>query len=196
MHGLPAIVMTLLAGSALLWTATDGLSALTSEQVRRQAIAAAPRALPAAQLVDRYGQAFTLADLAGGPVVVDFIYTRCPTVCRAMGDTFKQLDAALPPNITLLSISFDSAHDSVEILDGYARWQGADGVRWRHARVDDAAELAVLLETFGIVVIDDGYGGFQHNAALHVVNSAGRLARVLDYDAPIDDLLAQISTPG
>ncbi len=196
MRSLPAVVMVLLAGSAMLWTATDGLSALTTEQVRRASIQEAPRVLPAARLVDQSGREMTFNDLAGGPVVVDFIYTRCPTVCRALGDTFKQLDARLPADVTLLSISFDSAHDSVRVLDGYARWQGADGERWRHVRVDDADELQALLDTFGIVVIDDGYGGFQHNAAVHLVNADGRLARVMDYDESIDDLHAQIFPPG
>ena len=46
-----------------------------------------------------------------------------------------------------------------------------------------AADLAAWLRTFGIVVIPDGYGGYEHNAALHLVDERGRLVRILDLGA-------------
>jgi protein SCO1/2 len=106
-----------------------------------------------------------------------------------MGSTFRQLAERLPAdNVTLLSISFDTAHDTPEALEEYARWHQADGSHWRLARIDDRAELEAVLDAFSVVVIPDGYGGFQHNAAVHIINRDGRLARVLDYDERIEDL--------
>ena len=195
MRGMPAILLAIVAGCTLLWQATDGLSALTTEQARRQSIATEPRALPDVQLFDQQGESLRLADYAGQRVVVDFIYTRCPTVCRSLGSTFQQLKRLLPDDVKLLSISFDHAFDSSRVLAEYARWQRADGPQWRFARVADPAELEALLETFGIVVIADGFGGYQHNAAIHVLNEQGQLARVLDYDEPADSLAAQILQP-
>ena len=195
MRGVPAILLSIVAGCTLLWQATDGLSALTTEQVRRQSIAAAPRDLPDVQLFDQNGAAFRLADYQGQRIVVDFIYTRCPTVCRSLGTTFQQLERTLPDEVNLLSVSFDQLHDTSPVLAEYARWQRADGRHWRLARIDDPAALQALLEAFGIVVIPDGLGGYQHNAAIHVVNEAGRLARVLDYDLPVEDLAGQILQP-
>jgi protein SCO1/2 len=68
-------------------------------------------------------------------------------------------------------------------LREYASHYGADGKNWRFARVKDARELAALLQAFGVVVIADGRGDFQHNAAVHLLAADGRLARVLDATA-------------
>ena len=43
-------------------------------------------------------------------------------------------------------------------------------------------ELKRLLAVFGIVVIQDESGGFTHNAAIHLVDRNGRLARIYDQD--------------
>ena len=138
---------------------------------------------------DQDGHRFRLSDYGGKVLVVDFIYTRCPTLCQAMGGTFGQLADRLPADdVTLLSISFDTARDTPEALGEYARWHRADGSHWRLARVADPIALELLLDTFGVVVIPDEYGGFQHNAAVHIVDDEGQLARVLDYDEGVDAL--------
>jgi protein SCO1/2 len=49
-------------------------------------------------------------------------------------------------------------------------------------------DLGLLLRTFGIVVIPAPGGDFQHNAAVHLVDAEGRLARVLDPDAAPDQV--------
>ena len=53
---------------------------------------------------------------------------------------------------------------------------------WSLARVRDDAELKRLLAVFGVVVIQDESGGFTHNAAIHLVDRNGRLARIYDQD--------------
>jgi protein SCO1/2 len=60
----------------------------------------------------------------------------------------------------------------------------ADPALWQFAGVPDVAQRQALLATFGITVIPAPLGEFQHNAAFHVVTADGRLARVVDYDAP------------
>ena len=53
-----------------------------------------------------------------------------------------------------------------------------------------------ILRSFGIVVIPDGRGDFQHNAAVHVVNGDGRLARVLDLSADPADIARAAARSG
>jgi protein SCO1/2 len=50
--------------------------------------------------------------------------------------------------------------------------------------VKDQRDLARLLHAFDIVVIREPQGGFQHNAAIHVLDVQGRLSRVLDLGTP------------
>lgn len=172
------------AGVAALAAGTSGLGAFTTESARRLAVAAAPLALPDAVLEDPSGARFRLRDFRGRPVLVEFFYARCPTVCTEATAAFGQLRDALDPSgddgPLLVSISFDPAHDGRATLADYARAFGADGRGWRFARPTDAEELRRLLAVFGVIAIPDGAGGFVHNAAIHLLDRAGRLARIYD----------------
>jgi protein SCO1/2 len=189
-----ASLVVCVAGGALLWCGTDGFRALTSEQARRHSIATNPRDLPAVALEDQDGQPFTLGDYRGGPLVVDFVYTQCVAVCTLLSAGFQRLDrdersrnGGGDERLQLVSISFDP-RDTPDRLREYASRYQADGRMWRFARVRDARELGPLLRAFGVVVIADGRGDFEHNAAVHVLDARGRLARVLDVGAEPADV--------
>lgn len=174
-------------GVIALWTETDGLRAFTFESARRLAVAEAPVMVPLTRLELATDETIDLADFAAGRIVlVEFIYTRCPTLCVALGTTFARLQDALRragrDDVRLLSISFDPEHDRPEALRAYGEAYGADRRLWSLARVPDAAELRRLLTVFGVVVIPDEFGGFTHNAAIHFLDRAGRLTRIFDQD--------------
>ena len=191
--GVASLVICVLSG-ALLWRGTNGFRALTSEGARRLDIAASPRSVPAVELEDQDGRSFTLGRYRGQPLVVDFVYTRCTSVCPLLSESFRRVFVAPQSSsrgdderLPLLSITFDSL-DTPARLREYASHYRADGHAWRFARVRDARDLGPLLQAFGVVVIGDGRGGFQHNAAIHVVDPGGRLSRVLDLGASPDDV--------
>lgn len=125
----------------------------------------------------------------GRVTIVDFIYTRCQTVCLALGSSFQQMQSSLQQDrdtaaltgVRLLSISFDGAHDSPAVLQDYARQLQADPSIWSFVRVQGSAQTQQLLRRFEVVVVPDGRGDYEHNAALLVVDSRGRLVRVFDY---------------
>ena len=80
----------------------------------------------------------------------------------------------------LLSISFDGVRDSTHDLQAYASRLRADPQLWRFVRVREPQDEARLLAAFQLVVVPDGRGDFEHNAALLVVDRQGRLVRVFD----------------
>lgn len=129
--------------------------------------------------------------------IVDFMYTRCITVCLTLGSAFQQMQAAIAQGgqvpgaapLRLLSISFDSAHDAPVVLGKYAENLHADPRVWRFARAARAADVQPLLDRYQVTVIPDGLGGYEHNAALLVMDTEGRLVRVFDY-AELDVTLA------
>lgn len=195
------VAATLVAalGFGVLWWGTDGLTAYTAESARRVEVLRAPRPLPPALLEDQYGREFSLDEYRGRLLAVEFIYTHCDTICLALGMAFKKIRERVPQqslgrDFALLSISFDPARDDPVSMSEYARIFGADGAHWRIARVRDAAHLAALLDAFGIIVIDDGRGGFEHNAAIHLVGRDGRLAEIRDLDeiAPFIDRIGAL----
>lgn len=183
MRSLLAMLAVLFWGAVSLWAGTDGFQAFTAESARRLAIREHPRPLPDVLLQDADGRDFRLADYRGRRVLVEFIYTRCATLCTVLGSSFQQISRSpAARDAVLLSISFDPA-DTPGSLRDYAHRYGADGRYWRIAHVVDSEDLKILLRAAGIVVIPDGYGGFQHNAAIQLIDRQGRLAQAFDENA-------------
>ncbi len=201
--GFPVLLtLVLSSGAAALAYGTEGFHAVTSEGARALAVERTPRPVPDVALTDQDGRAFSLGDYRGGAVLVDFIYTRCPTICTANGGDFERVLARLERRqargrIDLVSISFDPQNDDREALKRYGNRFGAQAPRWRIAAPVDGRGLAALLKTFGVVVIPDGFGGFVHNAAVYAVDAHGRLVRILDPDATEQIMAAaeQAATP-
>jgi len=188
MRTLLAVLCVALAGGSALVLTTDGLRAFTSEDARRLEVSEAPVQLPVLEVLGTDGRPVSLSD-PDRVTLLDFVYTRCETVCRALGSEFQQLQTeirarGLQDRVRLLSISFDPEHDTPAELAAYARHQRADGAVWQFAALANAADLPKLLGNFGIVVISDGLGGFEHNAAIHVVDQRGRLVRIMDLANP------------
>jgi protein SCO1 len=187
-RGFPILLgLVLSIGIAALAFETDGFRIVTSAGARQLAVERQPLALPDVRLRDQNGGAFSLPDYRDRPLLVDFIYTRCPTLCSARGDDFHrvmELANATGAGIDLLSISFDPENDDGEALRLYADRYGATVPRWRIAAPVDPRGLTELLKAFGVVVIPDGMGGFIHNSAVYVVDGRRRLVRILDPDAP------------
>jgi protein SCO1/2 len=120
--------------------------------------------------------------------IVDFIFTRCETVCLALGTGYQQMQRALQsaggaPGVQLLSVSFDIERDQSADLAAHARRHAADPAWWRVAAPVDATQNQALLRALGVVAIPDGGGGFVHNAALHVIDAQGRVRGLHALDA-------------
>jgi protein SCO1/2 len=174
-----------LAGGGALAAVTDGFRAFTTETARRIAVRDHPVQLPAVTLESQSGTRIELADFRGQWLLVDFIYTRCPTICLALGGDFAQLQRLLAEpieqgRVRLLSVSFDPAHDTPRRLAAYQQRFGNHGTGWLAARPLTADGLGQLERTFGITVIPDEYGGYTHNTAIHLVDPRGRLVEILD----------------
>lgn len=177
----------LVAGFSLLWYLTRGLTAFTTESWRRFEVLEAARPLPAVQLQDQAGQRFELQSLCGRVLVINFIYTHCPGVCSALGAGAAQLARSLDAEIeqervAVLSVSFDPLRDTPKRLASFKQSLDPSGSGWRVLRAPSEAQTQALLQTMGVVVIDDRRGGFVHNAAWHMVDPSCRLTRILDLD--------------
>ncbi|CAI07750.1 SCO family protein [Aromatoleum aromaticum] len=183
-----AVALMLVAALGIIAFAgmTDGFRVVTSEAARRLAVAERPAVVPDVRLAGADGTIRPLhAALASDRRValVDFIYTRCDTICSVLGNEFQQLQReivaqGLQDRVRLITISFDPAHDDPATLALYAIRMNANPALWQFATVADTRKLMPLLASFGIVVIPDGMGGFVHNAAIHAVTPDGRLARI------------------
>ncbi len=82
----------------------------------------APYKTPDVKLVDANGNEVALHDsLDGpGPVMLNFIFTTCTTICPVMSATFSQAQAKLG-TVRMVSISIDPEHDTPARLKEYAK---------------------------------------------------------------------------
>ncbi|MBG6075263.1 SCO family protein [Polaromonas sp. CG_9.11] len=182
-----------LAGYACAAWLTHDFEVWTAEGARRLEVALQPVATPAVQVQGPAGPPQPLRQmLAGGQTVtiLDFVYTRCQTLCLALGSTYQQMQASLQSarqtdmaarRVQLLTISFDSQRDDQQALADYAARLNADAAIWRLVRVPEPKDLAGLMADFQVIVVGSGQGDFEHNAALLVIDTHGRLVRIFDY---------------
>ena len=185
-----ATLVVLLAGVLAFAHLTHGFSVITAEAARRQAVAVAPVPLPGLVGIDQSGARRALVDPDDHRVmIVDFIYTRCTSICSVLGDSYQQLQSQiekqhLEGQIRLVTVSFDPEHDSLAVIADYAlRLRAPPGV-WTIMSPMDARQLKSSLKAFGIVATPSGNGQFVHNAAFHLIDRRGRLARIIDIDRP------------
>jgi protein SCO1/2 len=178
-------VALMLVGGVTLYAATDRFQAFTTESARRLAVRQHPVDVPAVTLETQSGARIGVTALRGKWLLIDFIYTRCPTYCVALGSKFAQLQDQLAGplaqgKVQLVSISFDPVHDTPQELTSYLQRVRSRGAGWFAGRPVDPDGLDRLKQVFGLTVIPDGLGGFTHNAAIHIVDPQGRLVEIVD----------------
>jgi protein SCO1 len=106
-------------------------------------------ALPPFKLVDESGAEVTEDALRGHPTIIDFIFTRCESICPTLSLRMQRIaertadKRGLP--IKLLSISVDPQYDTPARLRTYAERFGADPRRWKFV-TGDPAQIKALVE--------------------------------------------------
>ena len=196
-----ASIAVLTVSLAVLLVATAGGQSFTTETLRRQQVMAQPQQIDTFDVLGTSGRPTSLDTLlaAGDKVwLVDFVYTRCQTVCSSLGSIYQQLqlqieERGLQNKVGLLSISFDPANDDAAALSAYAQRMRMNPAIWQITTLAKWQDRRRLLDTFGIMVVPAPLGEFEHNAALHVVSSDGRLVKIIDYlsyTSAVDDAMA------
>jgi protein SCO1/2 len=81
----------------------------------------------------------------GRPVILDFIYTSCTTVCPLTSQVLSEVQNKLSKSsapVHLVSISIDPEYDTPERLTAYARTYHA-GAQWQHYTGTTQASIAL-----------------------------------------------------
>lgn len=140
--------------------------------------------LPAFQLVDSKNREITRDTFAGKPLLLTFIFTRCPipNFCPLMTDNFRQIEQViaaeplLAEQLQLLSISFDSEFDTPEVLAKYGARHTQDMDRWRFA-TGAAGETQRLTKAFSVYVQPES-GTISHGLCTALVGADGTIRKL------------------
>lgn len=189
MRNLSASIFVLLVGFLTLWWGTDEFRAFTAESARRIDITENAKVLPNVTFQDHNGDEFSLDDLKGKLVLATFIYTSCGDVCPILEMKFQEVYEQIPKeflgkDVVFLSVSFDYERDTVHHLNHYAGHFNTDGKSWLFTRFKERTEMKQVLDELGVVVIPNEYGGFEHNAAIYLIDEEGISNKIFDYTTP------------
>jgi protein SCO1/2 len=89
--------------------------------------------IPNVTLLDQDGNKINFRKFvdSGKPVIIDFIYTTCTTICPVLSASFTSLRRELGPeadNVQLISLSIDPEHDRPEQMKKYlSRFRAGKG---------------------------------------------------------------------
>lgn len=156
-----------------------------------------PLATPQFTLTSETGEPLRLADLQGKVVLLFFGYTTCPDYCptslaearQILDDLGEQAD-----QVAVLLITVDPERDTPERLASYT-----DGFHPGIVGVTGAAsDLQAVYDAFLVRAereeMPDSALGYlvNHTTRTYLVNQQGELALSYGYDAPPEDILADV----
>ena len=85
------------------------------------------------EFTNQLGKKVSLYDLKGKIIVIDFFFTRCPSICPGLARSMKRLQDSFLKNdsiVQFISISVDPEHDSVPQLRKFADRINANHDSW------------------------------------------------------------------
>lgn len=141
-------------------------------------------AAPDFTLLDQEGRAVSIHRFRGRPVVLNFIFTRCPiaTMCPAATQRMMALQAAARAadrtDLELISISLDPEYDTPGVLKEYAAVRGIDTTNFTFLTGPDAA-VRHLLAQLGVLREFEGET-IKHTLATVLIDPTGRIIHRVD----------------
>ena len=126
------------------------------------------------------GEALSVGDFRGKPLVLSLIYTSCHAVCpittRHLYKAIeKARDALGADNFSVAVLGFDDRFDSPQAMQQYARKQGIDNSGW-HLLSADEGTIDKLTEELGFVFFSSP-NGFDHIVQASIIDADGRVYR-------------------
>jgi protein SCO1 len=139
---------------------------------------------PDFSLIDQTGHQVTLSQFRGKVVAITFAYTHCvlPNFCFRIANNFrllqKRFEGQLGSNLVFITITFDPAHDTPEVMAKYGKSWNADPESWRLLS-GAVPDVEAVCNRYGISFWPDE-GLMNHSLHTLVVDRQGNLAADLE----------------
>jgi cytochrome oxidase Cu insertion factor (SCO1/SenC/PrrC family) len=155
------------------------------------------RAAADARLLDESGAEVSLHALFENRLtVLALMYTRCGDVCPMATARMIDLqalaaeDPEIGPRLSMISLSFDPAHDTPEVMADYGdavRIDAPGAPEWTFLTAADAEGIRPVLEAYDQPVArkrdpDDPAGPFSHLLRVFLIDGEGRVRNIYSAD--------------
>jgi protein SCO1/2 len=161
--------------------------------------------VPSGAFVDQDGRKRSFDSFKGSPVVLTFVYTRCPlpTFCPLMDRHFVTIQKRLADDtalrrVHLVTVSFDPSYDTPRVLKKHARELKADLTRWTFL-TGDRDEVDRFAMRFGVSIARamNDPRDITHNLRTAIVDADGKLVKVYTgNDWTPEQVLMDLETAG
>ena len=155
--------------------------------------------VPAFALTATNGSEFSHRDVQNRLRIVDFFFTRCPTICPIMSSQMARLQAQLiergmQNDILLLSHSVDPEHDTPLMLQEYGQKLGRNPAVWELLTGEKEAIYDLARNGYFLTAIesDTAAGGIFHSDTFALIDGQDQIRGYYDGTSTeeVDQLMA------
>ena len=133
---------------------------------------------PEFALPNEEGGETRLADLRGKVVVVNFMFTNCPSLCSVLTAELALLQEALAEehgnDVHFVSITVDPARDSPEVLRAFAQAMHYHPETWDFL-TGDAEQIRRIAMDYGVAYTNGAGTPIRHNLLTTVIDRRGQI---------------------
>jgi len=149
--------------------------------------------VPEFHFTNQYGKTVTNETFKNKVYVIEFFYTRCPTICPKMNKNMLLIQNEFygNPDFGIASFSINPTFDTPQVLLDYAKEKGATLKNWHFLTGDKDAIYNLANQGFKLYagVNDQVEGGFEHSGLFALIDKDGfirsRTLKIGDFENPI-----------
>ncbi len=145
---------------------------------------------PKFELTNQDGRRISNADFAGKVYVLEFFFTKCPTICPKMNANMLEIQQKFfgNPNFGIASITIDPEHDTPKVLKDHADALGVKSSNWHMLTGDKQYIMDLSVKGFNLYAGQNANasGGFEHSGLFALIDKQGNIrCRADEYGNPI-----------
>lgn len=130
-------------------------------------------------LTNQNGEKITQSEMQGNISIVNFFFTRCPSLCPRLTRSMARVQDSLRgvANLQIFSLSVTPDIDSVPVLKAYADANGVQSGRW-HLLTGKKSDIYQLAHESFFAGVDTGAAAFLHTETFYLLDAERRIRGV------------------
>ena len=171
----PNIVKRISSGDVVKGSRLDQVGSAEGTADRLVEIGPAPEF----ELTNQDRKTITNADYKGKVYVLEFFFTKCPSICPKMNLSMLEIEKKFfgNPKFGIVSISIDPETDSPEVLKQHAELLGVKSSNWNFLTGEKSKIFDLSNKGFNLYAGENEKvnGGFEHSGLFALIDKNGKI---------------------